>query len=126
MLATPTAIDVPLRIDGHGKIRVGDTRILLELVIHAFQQGESAEGIVDSYPTLKLADVYVVLAYYLTHRAEIDAYLRQADAAADRIQREIEAGYSPDTLALRARLRALRDERLGKPRYVSPTLSAHV
>jgi len=110
MMATPTAIDVPLRTDEHGKIRVGSPRVLLELVIHALQQGESAEGIVDSYPTLKLADVYIVLAYYLTHRAEVDAYLRQADTAADQAQREAEARYTPETLALRARLRALRDE----------------
>ena len=111
MVAIPAAIDVPLRTDDHGKIRVGGTRILLELVIHAFQQGDTAEGIVDSYPTLKLADVYAVLAYYLTHRAEVDAYVRQADEAAERIQRETEARYSPETLALRARLRALRDEK---------------
>jgi uncharacterized protein (DUF433 family) len=110
MIATPIAIDVPLRADKHGKIRVGDTRVLLELVIHAFQQGESAEGIVESYPTLKLPDVYAVLAYYLTHRDDVDDYLRQADDAAERIQRETEANYSPETLALRARLRALRDQ----------------
>ena len=111
MIRTPTTIDVPLRTDEYGKLRVGDTRVLLELVIHAFQQGETAEGIIDSYPTLKLADVYAVLAYYLAHRAEVDAYVRQADEAADRIQREIEAQYSPETLALRARMRALRNER---------------
>lgn len=111
MIATPAAIDVPLRTDEHGKIRVGGTRVLLELVIHLFQQGETAEGIIDSYPTLHLADVYAVLAYYLTHRADVDAYVRQADQAAERVQRETEAHYSPETLALRARMRALRDER---------------
>lgn len=111
MIETPIPMDVPLRPDKHGKIRVGGTRILLELVIHAFQQGETAEGIVDSYPTLKLADVYTVLAYYLTHHAEVDAYVQQADQAAERIQHEVEANYSPETLALRARLRALRDEK---------------
>ncbi|MCQ3932333.1 MAG: hypothetical protein DPW16_17930 [Chloroflexi bacterium] len=109
MLASPIAIDVPLRQDPSGKIRVGGTRVLLELVIHAFQSGETAEGIVDSYPTLSLADVYAVLAYYLTHRAEVDAYVQQADATAERIQQETEAAYSPETLALRARLRALRE-----------------
>lgn len=111
MIATPVAMDVPLRTDEHGKIRVGGTRVLLELVIHAFHQGETAEGIVDSYPSLKLADVYAVLAYYLTHRADVDTYVRQADDAAERIQRETEANYAPETLALRARLRALRDEK---------------
>jgi uncharacterized protein (DUF433 family) len=110
MIQTPDPLPVPLWTDQHGKIRVGDTRVLLELVIRAFQQGETAEGIIDSYPTLKLADVYAVLAYYLTHRAEVDVYLQQADEAVDRIQRETEANYTPETLALRARLRALRDE----------------
>ena len=115
MVVPPVAIDVPLRTDAHGKLRVGGTRVLLEFVIHAFQQGETAEGIVDSYPTLKLADVYAVLAYYLTHRPEVDAYVRQADEAAGRIQRETEAHYTPETLALRARLRARRDE---QPRFM--------
>lgn len=110
MIATPAAMDVPLRTDEHGKIRVGDTRVLLELVIHAFQQGESAEGIVDSYSTLKLADVYAVIAYYLTHRTEVDAYIAQEEAEADRIQKEIEASYTPDDLAFFARLRAIRDK----------------
>ncbi|MBI5961370.1 MAG: DUF433 domain-containing protein [Chloroflexi bacterium] len=110
MIDTPAAINVPLRTDERGKIRVGDTRVLLELVIHAFQQGETAEGIIDSYPTLKLADVYAVLAYYLTHRSDVDAYVQQAEAAAQRIQREVEASYPPETLILRARLRALRDD----------------
>ena len=110
MIATPAAMDVPLRTDPHGKIRVGDTRVLLELVIYAFRQGETAEGIVDSYPTLKLADVYAILAYYLTHRAEVDAYVDQEEKEADRIQQEVEAHYSPEQLALHARLRALRNK----------------
>ena len=89
---------------------MGNTSVLLELVIHAFQQGETAEGIVDSYSTLKLADIYTVLAYYLTHRAEVNAYLRQTEEAVEGIQRAVEANYSPEALTLRARLRAIRDE----------------
>jgi uncharacterized protein (DUF433 family) len=111
MIIMPDPMDVPLWTDEHGKIRVRGTRVLLELVIHAYQQGETAEGILDSYSTIKLADLYAILAYYLNHRAEVDAYVRQADEAAERIQREVEASYTPDTLALRARLRAIRDEK---------------
>jgi len=111
MIRTPDSLEVPLKMDGNGKLRVGKTRILYEIVIHAFQQGETAEGIIDSYPTLKLADVYAVLAYYLTHRAEVDAYIQQAEEAVERIQRETESNYTPETLALRVRLRALRDEK---------------
>jgi uncharacterized protein (DUF433 family) len=105
MIATPAAMEVPLRTDPQGKIRVGDTRVLLELVIYAFRQGETAEDIADSYPTLKLADIYAVFAYYLTHRAEVDAYVDQEEKEANRIQQEVEAHYSPEQLALHARLR---------------------
>ena len=110
MIATPASIEVPLRTDAQGKIRVGETRILLELLIHAFRRGESAEEIVDSYPTLKLGDVYAVLAYYLSHRSDVDSYVTQVDEAAEQLQRKIEQNYTPETLTLRARLRAQRDE----------------
>lgn len=110
MIATPATMDVPLRTDERGAIRVGDTRVLLQLVIYAFNQGESAESIVDSYSSLKLADVYAVIAYYLTHRAEVDAYIAQKDAEAERLRKEIEASYTPEQLALFARLRAIRDK----------------
>ena len=44
--------------------RVGQSQVLLELVL-AFQRGETAEGIVRSYPALRLADVYSVIGRYL-------------------------------------------------------------
>lgn len=108
MIETPVAVDVPLRMDENGKIRIGHTRILLELVIYAFQQGETAEGIIDSYPTLKLAEVYAVIAYYLTHRAEVDEYLRQADTAVKKLQSDVEARYSAETRERLARWRKLK------------------
>jgi uncharacterized protein (DUF433 family) len=111
MISTPAVVDVPLRADEHGKIRIGDTRVLLELVIHAFQQGETAEGIIDSYPTLKRADVYAVIAYYLTHRAEVDEYMRQADYAVGKIRSDVEANYTQETRERLARWRAMRDEK---------------
>jgi uncharacterized protein (DUF433 family) len=110
MIEMPTAISVPLTRDEQGNIRVGNTRVLLELVIYAFQQGETAEEIVDSYSTLTLGDVYAVIAYYLSHQAEVAAYMREAEEKADRIQREVEANYSPQTHALLNRLRALRND----------------
>lgn len=106
MMDMPAMIPVPLWTDEHGKIRVGNTRILLEIVIRAFRSGESAESIVESYPTLKLGDVYAVIAYYMANSEEVDVYIRQSEEAAERVQQDVEAGYSPETLALRARLRA--------------------
>src|SRR5207247_1032826 len=68
---------VAFREDHNGVIRVGESRVLLELIIHAYQQGETPEGIVDCYDTLNLADVYAIIAYYLDHREEVDRYLRE-------------------------------------------------
>ena len=49
----------------------------LDSVIYAWQSGESPEQIVDDFDVLSLADVYAVISYYLQHRADVDAYLRQ-------------------------------------------------
>jgi uncharacterized protein (DUF433 family) len=84
-------IAVPLREDEHGAIRVGDSRVLLELVICAFLDGATAEAIVQRYDTLKLPDVYAVITYYLAHPARIDEYLRRCEDEAAALRRTIEA-----------------------------------
>jgi len=110
MIPDSPIMTIPLRTDEHGAIRVGNTRVLLELVIHAYWVGETPEGIVDSYPSLTTADVYAVIGYYLANRAEIDAYVRQSDAKADQILRDIEANLTPEARALRTRLRAYQEQ----------------
>ncbi len=110
MIANEPTMTIPLRTDEHGAIRVGNTRVLLELVIHAYYVGETPEGIVDSYPTLTTSDVYAVIAYYLAHREEIDTYVRQRDERAEQIIRDIEAKLSPEARALRTRLRAIQEQ----------------
>jgi uncharacterized protein (DUF433 family) len=104
----PTVI-VPLRTDEHGAIRIGNTRVLLELVIHAYYMGEP-EGIVDSYPSLTTSDVYAVISYYLANREAIDAYVRQRDEKTDQILRDMEIHLTPEARVLRTRLRAYRDQ----------------
>ncbi|MFZ4813352.1 MAG: DUF433 domain-containing protein [Phototrophicaceae bacterium] len=113
MIPNPPTMTVPLRTDEHGAIRVGNTRVLLELVIHAYYMGETPEGIVDSYPSLTSADVYAVVGYYLANRVEIDEYVRQRDQQADQILRDMEANLTPEARALRTRLRPCQ-----KPNFV--------
>lgn len=108
MIPDSPTMTIPLRTDEHGAIRVGNTRVLLELVIHAYYLGETPEGIVDSYPSLTTADVYAVLGYYLANREAIDAYVRQRDERAEQILRDMEANLSPQDRALRTRLRAFQ------------------
>ena len=94
----------PLKIDHDGVMRVGDTRVTLDTVAHAFNQGHTAEEIVSHYPVLKLADVYAVISYYLNNRTAVDDYLQQQEEAAEEFWREIES--EPDYQIFRERLLA--------------------
>ncbi|MBV7330619.1 DUF433 domain-containing protein [Chloroflexi bacterium TSY] len=59
------------------------TRVALDSVVFAFRDGLSAETIAaECFPTLTLEQVYGAIAYYLRHRAEIDAYL-ESEAVED-------------------------------------------
>ena len=91
VLAIETEQQVPLRVDESGAVRVGDTRVLLEIVVSEYLSGSDAEEIVNHFPTLELADVYMVIACYLRHKAEIDAYMEQVKREGEEIRREIEA-----------------------------------
>jgi uncharacterized protein (DUF433 family) len=97
----------PLHEDADGALRIGKSRVLLELVIRAFQDGAAPETIVQRYATLALSDVYAVIAYYLRHRSEVEAYLVGRDQAAEEIQRRIESQQG-DLSQIRARLLAHR------------------
>lgn len=97
----------PLRQEEDGAIRVGDSRVLLEMVIHSFQRGSTPETIVQQFPTLQLPDVYGVIAYYLRHQGVVDAYLAERDRLGDETRRKIEA-MQGDLSGIRARLQARR------------------
>lgn len=62
---------------------VKGTRISLDSVVYAFHRGVSPESIVQSFPLLTLEQVYGAIAFYLAHRAEIDAYLAAEEEAFD-------------------------------------------
>lgn len=67
----------PLEKDAGGVIRVGGTRVTLETIVHAFNEGHTAEEIVSHYPALNLADVYAVISFYLNNRAAVGEYREQ-------------------------------------------------
>jgi uncharacterized protein (DUF433 family) len=108
----PLTVTVPLREDPSGVFRIGDSRVLLELVLDAFKRGESPEAIVRSYRALRLADVYAVISRYLADPAPSDAYLRRCDEEAEAVRREMEAagmtgGVGSEELLARARTKGL-------------------
>ena len=60
-----------------GAYWVGDTRVSLDSIAYEFLNGQTPESIAESFPVLSLEQVHGAIAYYLGHRAEIDAYLRE-------------------------------------------------
>ncbi len=58
----------PLRVDEGGAVRVGNSRVSLDLVVEQYENGMTPEDLVRAYDTLDLADVHAVIAYYLRHR----------------------------------------------------------
>jgi uncharacterized protein (DUF433 family) len=99
---------LPLRVDGDGVVRVGPTRVPLDTVVGAFQDGAAAEEIVMQYTSLQLADVYAVISYYLRHQPEVDAYLDERQKQAEQVRRENEARF--DMTGIRERLLARRNQ----------------
>jgi uncharacterized protein (DUF433 family) len=55
------------------------TRVSLDSVVYAFLRGASPEGIAQSFPILKLEEVYGAITFYLGHQADVDSCLRQHD-----------------------------------------------
>ena len=81
----------PLRVDEGDAIRVGKSRISLDLVIEQYENGMTPEDMVRAYDTLELADVHAVIAYYLRHRDEVRAYLKRRAEEAVALRARIEA-----------------------------------
>ncbi|MGA1823409.1 MAG: DUF433 domain-containing protein [bacterium] len=50
---------IPLKEDKDGVLRIGKTRVTLDVVITSFNKGATPEEIVCQFPALKLADVYM-------------------------------------------------------------------
>lgn len=93
----------PLCEDETGAIRVGNSRVLLETVIRAFQDGATPEAIVYRYSTLSLSDVYNTIGYYLRHQDSVEAYLSQREQLADAVQQRL-SSTQPDLSFIRSRL----------------------
>jgi hypothetical protein len=108
----PLTVAVPIWEDPPGVFRVGNSRVLLELVLDAFKRGASPEAIVRSYRTLRLADVYALISRYLANPGPFDHYLRRCDEDAEAVRQKLTAagmtsGISKEELLARARAKGL-------------------
>jgi uncharacterized protein (DUF433 family) len=121
MVALEETISVPLTVTEQGTIRIKGSRVSLDSIIHHFKLGATAEQIVQSFPSLSLGDIYSSIAYYLTHRQEIEEYLHQQEIEADALQEQLESNpeYQAEIAELRSRIMgqwaAVRENGDGKP-----------
>jgi uncharacterized protein (DUF433 family) len=107
----------PLRVDEGGAVRVGKSRVSLDLVIEQYENGMTPDDLVRAYDTLDLADVHAAIAYYLRHRQEVRLYLKRRDEEAKALQAKIEAErprVSREELLARRRARQKADAPTGQ------------
>jgi uncharacterized protein (DUF433 family) len=89
-----------------GEIRLTGHRISLYDVVYFYKEGYSPEMLVCQFPTLPLALVHKVIAFYLENQAEVDHYVAEEEAARERLRASAPA--SPSVIELRQRLEAMR------------------
>ncbi|MEP7338368.1 MAG: DUF433 domain-containing protein [Acidobacteriota bacterium] len=112
MVAIETVQAVPLTQLPNGAIRVAGTRVSLDTILYHYKQGASAEEITNRFPAVPLEKVYAVIAYYLSHQTELDAYLQQQEEEEAAFMKQLEADpqYQAERVALRERLMRRWDE----------------
>jgi uncharacterized protein (DUF433 family) len=66
-------------VERDGGYWITGARVSLDSVVYAFLRGASSETIAQSFPVLKLEEVFGAITYYLSRQAAVDSYLRQHD-----------------------------------------------
>jgi uncharacterized protein (DUF433 family) len=91
-----------------GVLRITGTRIALDSVIQAFRDGATPEEMCQDFPSLPLAQVYSLLAFYLNQRDEVDTYLAEQAQTSRIIRQELQTTHAAFLTDLRHRLTARR------------------
>src|SRR5436853_4009886 len=99
---------IPLRLDDTGSIRVGQSRVTLDVLLQYWRLGMTPEEIARGLDTLTLADIHGALAYYFRHQTEIDQYLSRREEEAEKLRLQIEAANASRLALLKARLDGVR------------------
>lgn len=107
---------------GDNAIRVAGTRVGIETIVRDYNSGASPEEIVLRYPTLTLEQVHATITYYLSHTAEVHAYLTRVEEHGEAAWRDQQRQPSEFVQLLRERMdrqRATREQAAGDPAAVS-------
>ena len=92
--------------------RVAGSRISLDSIVYAWRQGESPEGIIDSFSSLTLEQVHGALAFYLANQGMIDEYLLQAEKDYEQLRQKSWGDMRQNRPELYEKLTAAKHEQL--------------
>src|SRR3982751_6814757 len=106
MMTSEMVDTIPLATDRDGVMRVSGTRVTLDTIVAAFQEGATPEEMAQQYPSVSLGDLYQVVGYFLRHADEIHAYLQQRQQNSQTVKASNEQRSNPE--GLRDRLLARR------------------
>jgi uncharacterized protein (DUF433 family) len=85
-----------------GEIRLVGHRIGLHHFVYYYNQGFTAEMILCQFPTLELATIHKVIAFYLDQREEVDRYAARYQAELDQLRSA--GAHAPSVAEVRKRL----------------------
>jgi uncharacterized protein (DUF433 family) len=77
-----------------GRPVVAGTSVSVHRIAGLYKLGLSPEEIAENFGHLSLAQVHAAIAYYHSNREEIEAYLREEDAAETRLRERSDSGSS--------------------------------
>jgi uncharacterized protein (DUF433 family) len=94
-----------LETDDGGFVHMTGHRIGLHHLVKMYADGSSPEAIAAEYPSLPLALIHRVIAFYLENQSDVDAYVGDHDRE---IARQIALGpTAPSVAELRRRLKQM-------------------
>jgi uncharacterized protein (DUF433 family) len=106
MVELETSMTAPLTQWEDGSIRITGSRVPIDSILYHFKLGSVPEQIVYMFEGLRLADVYGVIAYYLSHQESVEKYLRDREAKEDAVLQQLESdpNYQQEKREFRERL----------------------
>jgi uncharacterized protein (DUF433 family) len=83
----------PQLVEYEGALRIAGTRVPFDIVVDAYDRGETPEEICLQYPTVPIGSAYAAISYYLNNRADVEKYLKGRRAKAEVLRRKHEAKW---------------------------------
>ncbi|HWE49260.1 MAG TPA: hypothetical protein VG273_05705 [Bryobacteraceae bacterium] len=85
-----------------GGYYIAGSRISLDSIVHAFQDGESPDAILRSFPMAgPLVRIYGAITFYLENKDKVEKYLRDQEQRWEALRRERPKSDDPLTNRLR-------------------------